>query len=119
MSQAKIIREEAKVADRVLSAVLLDMKNCCIVFLSEGEESLGTLAVALPQQPGMLGPPLSSTLLGERNINLSRLLAERLAHSTKKMVLVSVFVRTMDEREAGRAFLELLERSMKKMGDLK
>ncbi len=116
MSQTKIVREETVEENRALSAVLLDMKNSCIVFLSEGEESLGTLAVALPQQPGMIGPALSSTLLGERNTNLARLLAERLAGSMKKMVLVSVFVRSMNEREAGRAFLALLEKTLQKMG---
>jgi hypothetical protein len=114
VSQAKIVREEIKEADSTFSAVLIETKNAYIVLLSEGEENLGTLVVALPQKPGMIGPPLSSTLLGERNATLARLLAERFAKTLKKMVLVSVFVKTLDEREAGRTFLKLSERVLKK-----
>jgi len=114
LPQAKIVREEMVEANIVFSAVLLEMNNAYMVLLSEGEENLGTLAVSLPQRQGMVGPPLSSTLLGERNAMLARLLAERLAKSLEKMVLVSVFVKTRDEREAGRIFLRLLDRVLKK-----
>jgi len=114
VSQAKIIREEIKEGQKVFSAVLIETKNAYIMLLSEGEENLGTLAVSLPPRPGMIGPPLSSVLLGERNATLARLLAERLAKSLRKMVLVSVFVKSVDGREAGRTFLRLLERILEK-----
>jgi len=113
VSQAKIIREEIKEADTIFSAVLIEMKNAYIVILSEGEENLGTLAVSLPQRLETTTQPLSSALLGERNITLARLLAERLAASLKKMVLVSVFTRTLDERRTGQVFLRLLEKALK------
>jgi hypothetical protein len=115
MSQAKIIREETKIGDNVFSAVLIEAKNGYIVLLSEGQDNIGTLAVSIPQTPGMVGPPLSSALLGERNVMLARMLAERLANSLKKMVLVSVFVKTTKEAEAGRTFLRLLEKTLKKI----
>jgi hypothetical protein len=115
--QAKIIREEIKEAKGTFSAVLIKTKNAYMVLLSEGEDNLGTLAVALPQKPGMIGPPLSSILLGERNATLARLLAERLAKTLKKMVLISVFVKTIGERESGRTFLNLSERILKRIGD--
>jgi hypothetical protein len=115
MSQAKIIREETKIGDNVYSAVLIEASNGYIVLLSEGQDNIGTLAVSVPQTSGMVGPPLSSALLGERNVMLARMLAERLAASLKKMVLVSVFVRTTKEAEAGRTFLKLLEQTLKKM----
>jgi len=114
MSQVKITREETREADHVFSAVLIEMENAYVVFLSEGEEKLGTLAVSLPQKPGMIGPPLSSVLLGERNATLARLLAERLAKSSERMTLVSVFVKSVDERRAGHAFLGLLEKILGK-----
>jgi len=114
VSQAKITREEIKEADTVFSAVLIELKNACMVLLSEGEENLGTLAFSMPQRPGMIGPPLSSILFGERNATMARILAERLAASMKKMVLVSVFVRTLDERKAGQVLLRLLEKILKK-----
>ena len=115
MSQAKIIREETKIGDTTFSAVLIETKNGYIVLLSEGQDNLGTLAVSVPQTPGMIGPPLSSALLGERNVMLARMLAERLANSLKKMVLVSVFVNTTKEADAGRTFLRLLEKTLKKI----
>jgi hypothetical protein len=115
MSQAKIMREETKIGDNVYSAVLIETSNGYIVLLSEGHDNIGTLAISVPQTSGMIGPPLSSALLGERNVMLARMLAERLANSLKKMVLVSVFVRTSKEAEAGRTFLGLLEKTLKKM----
>jgi len=112
--QAKITREEVKEGDSTYSAVLIETSNAYIVLLSQGEENLGTLAVSLPQKPGMVGPPLSSLLLGERSATLARLLAERLARSLGRMVLVSVFVRTLDDREAGHTFFRLLEAILKR-----
>ncbi|MEM2110852.1 MAG: proteasome assembly chaperone 4 family protein [Candidatus Bathyarchaeia archaeon] len=116
MSQAKIIREELKENDTTYSAVLIEVKNAYIVLLSETEENLGTLAVSLPQKPETSTVPLSSILLGERNTTLARLVAERLVKSVNKIVLVSVHVRSLDERKVGRAFLKLLEKILKKMG---
>jgi len=115
MPQAKFVREETKVGDTVYSALLIEAKNGYVALLSEGQDSIGTLAVSVPQTSGMVGPPLSSTLLGERNETLARMLAERLANSLKKIVLVSVFVKTTSEAEAGRMFLKLLEKTLKKM----
>ena len=114
MSKAKIMREETKVGETIYSAIVIEGGNAYIVLLSEGLDNLGTLAASVPQQPGMIGPPLSSILLGERNQTLARLLAERLAKSLNKMVLVSVFVKAANEREAGRTFLRLLEKTLKK-----
>ncbi|MCW4019985.1 MAG: proteasome assembly chaperone 4 family protein [Candidatus Bathyarchaeota archaeon] len=116
MSQAKITREEIKEAGTTFSAVLIETNNAYIMLLSEGEVNLGTLAVSLPQKPGMIGPPLSSTLLGERNSMLARMLAERLAKKMERMVLVSVFVKTMDAREAGPILLRLSDKLLKKRG---
>ena len=114
MSKAEIIREEVEEGERVFSGVLVKMKNAYIMLLSEGEENLGTLAVSLPQKQAMIGPPLSSILLGERNATLARLLAERLAGTVKKMALVSVFVISIDEKEAGPTLLRLVEKMLKK-----
>ena len=114
MSKAKIMREETKIGDTVFSAIAVETSNAYIVFLSEGQDNLGTLAASLPQKPGMIGPPLSSTLLGERNQTIARLLAERLAKSLNKMVLISAFVKSSNEREVGRTFLSLLEKTLKK-----
>jgi len=115
LSKAKIFREGLEEAGTTYSAVLLEMKNAYIFLLSEGEERLGTLAVSLPPRPEMIGPPLSSTLLGERNAALSRMLAERLAKRLGRMVLVSIFARTTNDKQVLHAFLNLLDRILKKV----
>jgi len=115
LSKTKMFREEIEEEGTKYSVVMLEMKNAYIFLLSEGEERLGTLAVSLPPRPGMIGPSLSSTLLGERNAAPSRMLAERLAKRLGKMVLVSIFAKTMKEREVLRIFLNLLDKILKKV----
>ena len=115
MSKAKVFREEIEEAGTKYSAILLEMKNAYIFLLSEGEESLGTLAVSLPPKPGMIGPPLSSVLLGERNVAPSRMLAERLAKRLGRIVLVSIFAKTMEEGQMLRIFLNLLDKILNKV----
>ena len=110
MSRAKIVQEKIIERDTPFLAIYLETKNASLVFLSEGEDQLGTLAVAIPQAQKMVGPPLSSVLLGDRNMMIARILAERLAERTKKIALVSVFSKTVSEREAGSIFLKLVEK---------
>lgn len=111
MPRGKVVREKIVENGKPFLALVLETKNANLVVLSEREDQLGTLAVALPQAPQMVGPPLSSVLLGDRNIMIARILAERLARKTKKMALVSVFTKTVDEREAGPIFLKLVEKT--------
>jgi len=92
-------------------ALYLEMKNASLLLLSEGEDQLGTLAVSIPQAQ-MVGPPLSSVLLGDRNMMIARILAESLAEKMKKIALVSVFTKTIDERETGTIFLKLVEKTI-------
>jgi len=114
VSQAKVIREEIKEAEATFSALYIEMKNGCLIFLSEGEDRLGTLAVSIPQRGRLLGPPLSSILFGDRNTTVARLIAERLANLSKKLTLVSVYIETMEEGKAGRMLLKLMEEVMRK-----
>jgi len=113
MQRAKIVQEEMKENETLFLALHLETKNSSIVLLSEGEDQLGTLAVAIPQAQKMLGPPLSSVLLGDRNLIVARMLAERLAAKTGKIALASVFTKTLAEKEAGPVFLKLFNKAMK------
>jgi len=113
MSRARIVQEKMMERDTPFLALYLETKNASLLFLSEGEDQLGTLAVSIPQAPKMVGPPLSSVLLGDRNIIIARILAERLAEKMKKIALVSVFTKTVDEREAGTIFLKLVEKTIR------
>ncbi|MEM2936314.1 MAG: proteasome assembly chaperone 4 family protein [Candidatus Bathyarchaeia archaeon] len=114
MSQVKVLREKMKEKDTIFMSTYLIMRNASLIFLSEEEDRLGTLAVAMPQTGGRLGPPLSSVLLGERNVMLARILAERLAKETGKLALVSVFVQTFIEGEVGPILVKLLEKTLRK-----
>ena len=91
MSRAKIVKEEMVERDLSFFAVFIETENASQLFLSEGKDRLGTLAVAIPQKQKLVGPPLSSVLLGDRNMMVARVLAELLAQKTNKMGLVSVF----------------------------
>ena len=114
MLHAKITREEIEDSGKVFSAIRLAMNNAEIMLISEEEDKLGTLAVSVPQRNGLIGQPLSSILLGNRNTTLSRMLAERFAEKTRKIALVSIFVGT-PEKEAAPIILKLVNKIMKKM----
>lgn len=119
MSRAKVFQERIVEMDKPFLAVYVETKNASLALLSEEEDQLGTLAVAIPQTQKIVGPPLSSVLLGDRNIITARLLAERLAEKIKKIALVSVFIKTVDEREAGPILLKLFEKTVGKEGSEK
>lgn len=116
MSRAKIVKEEIVEQDTSFFSVYIETVNANQLFLSEGEDKLGTLAVAIPQQQKLVGPPLSSLLLGDRNMMIARVLAELLAQKTNKISLVSVFTKSVTEQEAAPILRKLLEKTLKKEG---
>lgn len=114
---AKVFHEEVIEEGVKLYATVIELGNSYIILLSEGEtENLGTLSVSLPTRTELSRVPLSSTLLGERNVILARLIAERFAALTNKIVLVSVFIKTLNEQRAGQVFIKLLEEIFRKRG---
>jgi len=114
MARAKFVQEEIREKDRLFLSTYLEMENAGLILLSEEEDRLGTLAVSVPQKGELLGPPLSSVLLGDRNIMIARILAESLAKKMTKIALVSVFTKTVSEREAGPILLKLVEKTVSK-----
>ncbi len=119
MSRAKIFKDELVERDTKFLAVYVETENANQLFLSEGKDKLGTLAVAIPQPEKMVGSPLSSILLGDRNMMISRVLAELLAQKTKKISLVSVFIKSVSEQEAAPILRKLLENVLKREEDTK
>ena len=110
MERAKVVKEEILVENTRFLAVYVEAKNSCLVLLSEKEDKLGTLAIAVPKPKELLGPPSSSVLLGDKNVASARMFAENLAMIKNKIVLVSIYLETMDERQAQSAFRRLLEK---------
>jgi hypothetical protein len=114
LSRAKIVKEKLVERDTSFFALHIETENANQLFLSEGEDRLGTLAIALPQRQKLVGPPLSSILLGDRNMMIARILAELLAKNTNKIALVSVFTKTVSEQEAVPILRKLMDKVLKK-----
>jgi hypothetical protein len=110
VERAKVVKEEIFEQNTRFLAVYIEAKNSCMVLLSEKEDKLGTLAIAVPRPKELLGPPSSSVLLGEKNTTTARAFAEDLAMRKQKIVLVSIYLEAMDEKQAQSAFRRLLEK---------
>ena len=110
MERATVVKDEIIEQNVCFLAVYLETKNSCLVLLSEDEDKLGTLAIAVPKPQDLLGPPSSSVLLGDRNTISARMFAEYLASRKKKIALVSIYLKTVDEMQAQSVFMKLIEK---------
>lgn len=110
MERAKVVKDEIFEQNTRFLAVYVEAKNSCLILLSEKEDKLGTLVIAVPKPKDLLGPPSSSVLLGDKNSVTARMFAENLAMRKEKIVLVSIYLETMDERQAQSALKRLLEK---------
>ena len=112
--RAKVIKEELVEQDTRFLAVYLEAYNSCLVLLSEREDKLGTLAIAVPKPKDLLGPVSSSVLLGDKNAVSARMFAEYVAAKKGKIALVSVYLDKLSEMQAQTFFMHLIEKVMKK-----
>jgi len=110
VERAKVVKDEIFEQNTHFLAVYVEAKNSCLILLSEKEDKLGTLVIAVPKPKDLLGPPSSSVLLGDKNAVTARMFAENLAMRKEKIVLVSIYLETMDERQAQSALKRLLEK---------
>jgi hypothetical protein len=110
MERARVVKDEIVEQDRHFFAVYVEAKNSCLIMLSEKEDKLGTLAIAVPRPKDLLGPPSSSVLVGDRNAILARMFAENTAVRKEKIALVSIYIESVDERQAQLIFKKLIER---------
>jgi len=110
LERTKIVKEEIIEQNIHFLAVYLETKNSCLILLSEKEDKLGTLAIAVPKQKDLLGPPSSSVLLGDKNAISARMFAEYLASTKKKIALVSIYLETINEMQAQSIFKRLIEK---------
>jgi len=106
--------EEIEERDYKFSAVLFKMSNAVLVFFYEkgGSMRLGTLAVAMPQFGGKTC--ISSILLGERNMVITRILAERISNAYQGIALVSTHLVEIRETEASSTLLKLTQKLLDK-----
>jgi hypothetical protein len=107
----KFTAEQIRENGYALHVIFLEVENAVFVFFGE-EPKLGTFSVALP--PRGEGPTTSSVLLGDRNVIITRILAERFAAAFGKMVLVSTFLKKISEGEGGPILLKLAQKIIEK-----
>lgn len=82
--------------------------------LSEKEDKLGTLAVAVPNPKDLVGSVTSSLLLGDRNVISARMFAEYTASKKGKIAIASVYLKRINETQAQSFFMRLLEKVLQK-----
>lgn len=112
LDRARVIKDEIVEQNIRFLAVYLETKNACLVLLSEKEDKLGTLAIAVPRPLDMSGSPSSSVLLGDRNTVSARMFAEYLASKKRKIVLVSIYLESLNEMQAQSILRKLVDKIM-------
>jgi hypothetical protein len=110
MQRAKVVKDEIVEQNTRFLAVYLEAKNSCLILLSEKEDKLGTLAIAVPRPKDLLGPLSSSVLLGDKNVITARMFAEHVAGKKEKIALVSIYLETLDELQAQSIFRRLIDK---------
>jgi hypothetical protein len=110
MERANVVKEEITEKDTRFLAVYVEAKNSCLVLLSEKEDKLGTMAMAVPNSKDLLGPVSSSILVGDRNSVSARLFAEYVAAKKRKIAMVSVYLENITETQAHAYFMKLIEK---------
>jgi len=114
MERAKVVKEELFEQDTRFLAVYVESKNSCLIMLSEKEDKLGTLAVAVPNPKDLLGLVTSSVLLGDKNAISARMFAEHVAAKKGKIALASVYLERLNEMQAQAFFMHLIEKVLQK-----
>ncbi len=117
MERAKVVKEELLEQDTRFLAVYVEAKNSCLILLSEKEDKLGTLAIAVPKPKDLLGPVTSSVLLGDKNAVSARMFAEYVAAKKGKIAMVSVYLDKLGEMQAQAFFMHLIEKVLKTDGE--
>ena len=110
--RANVVKEELTDKDTRFLAVYVEAKNSCLVLLSENEDKMGTMAIAVPKADKMLGLASSSILVGNRNMISARMFAEYVASRKNKVAMVSVYLDKFDEMQAQTFFMKLIEKVM-------
>lgn len=113
VERAKVVKEELLQQDMRFLAVYVEAKNSIMIMLSEKEDKLGTLAIAVPKPKDMIGSVTSSVLLGDKNVISARMFAEYVASKKGKIAMVSVYLEKIGEIQAQEFFMHLIEKLIK------
>jgi hypothetical protein len=111
--RAKVTKEELQEKDTRFLAVYVEAQNSVMIMLSEREDKLGTLAIAVPKPKDLMGSVTSSVLLGDKNVITARMFAELVAAKKNKIAMVSVYLEKMGEMQAQAFFMRLIDKVLK------
>jgi len=111
--RAKVAKEELQEKDTRFLAVYVEAQNSVMIMLSEREDKLGTLAIAVPKPKDLMGSVTSSVLLGDKNVITARMFAEFVAAKKGKIAMVSVYLEKVGEMQAQAFFMHLIEKIIK------
>ncbi len=113
MERANIVKEEIQQQDTRFLAVYVESKNSVMIMLSEKEDKLGTLAIAVPKPRDTMGQVTSSVLLGDKNIISARMFSEYVATKKGKIAIVSVYLDRINEIQSQEFFMHLIDKVLK------
>jgi hypothetical protein len=113
MERAKVTKEELFEKDTRFLAVYVEAQNSVMIMLSEKEDKLGTLAIAVPKPKDLMGSVTSSVLLGNKNMISARMFAEYVAAKKGKIAMVSVYLETVTEMQSQSFFMHLIDKLIK------
>jgi len=113
VERAKVVKEELQQQGINFLAVYVEAKNSIMIMLSEKEDKLGTMAIAVPKPKDLLGSVTSSVLLGDKNMISARMFAEYVASKKGKIAMVSVYLEHVSEIQAQEFFMHLIEKVLK------
>ena len=113
MERANVVKEELFEQDTRFLAVYVETKNSIMIMLSEKEDKLGTLAIAVPKPKDLMGSVTSSVLIGDKNVISTRMFAEYVASKKGKIAMVSVYLEKVSELQAQSFFMHLIDKLIK------
>ena len=113
MERANVVKEELFEQDTRFLAVYVETKNSIMIMLSEKEDKLGTLAIAVPKPKDLMGSVTSSVLIGDKNVISTRMFAEYVASKKGKIAMVSVYLEKVNELQAQSFFMHLIDKLIK------
>jgi hypothetical protein len=113
LDRANIIKEEIQQKDTRFLAVYVEAKNSIVIMLSEKEDKLGTMAIAVPKPRETVGSITSQVLIGDKHIISARMFAEYVASKKNKIAMVSVYLEHMSEIQAQEFFMHLIDKVLK------
>ncbi|MCK5587573.1 MAG: hypothetical protein KAI34_02460 [Candidatus Lokiarchaeota archaeon] len=114
MQSYRLFEESIEKGELKISALILELDNAVFLIISEKGYRVSTMAGGVPSPSKVSDMRATSfRILGTRNLILASALAERIAHSLKKIAFVSVA--TDEEEPIQKLVLELVNKILEKV----